>query len=141
MFRLVVVIPTSINSHNHVRGHTTGRSSLPPGGSAGLPPQCTEKKKSGSTWSSAGVRYSAGIRLAHTGTTKLLLLDVRVLVRLTTCKKLTNILPNLFLRTLFPLKRRDTRSAGYTGGLVNTQAVSFPGGIGESIFQVRHGEV
>ena len=40
--------------------------------------------------------------------------------------------------TLFPpppLKRRDSRSAGYTGGPVNNiEAVSFPGYTGESIF-------
>ena len=38
------------------------------------------------------------------------------------------------------MKRRDTRSARYTGGPVNIQAVSFPGETGYSIFQVRHGE-
>ena len=36
------------------------------------------------------------------------------------------------------MKRRDSRSAGYTGGPV--QAVSFPGDTGENIYQVRHGE-
>ena len=63
-----------------------------------------------------------------------------VLVRLTTCKRLTNSLPKLSLITFFPLKRRDNRSAGYTSGPVNIQAVSFPGDTRESIFQVRHGE-
>ena len=39
------------------------------------------------------------------------------------------------------LKRRDSRSVGYTGGPVNIQAVSFPGvNSGERVFQVRHGE-
>ena len=34
-------------------------------------------------------------------------------------------------------KRRDSKSAGYTGGPVNIQAVSFPGDtVEESIFQV-----
>ena len=32
-------------------------------------------------------------------------------------------------------------SAGYTGGRVNIQAVSFPGDTRESIFHVRHGEI
>ena len=36
--------------------------------------------------------------------------------------------------TLPPLKRRYTRSAGYTGGPGNIQAVSFSGDTGESIF-------
>ena len=36
--------------------------------------------------------------------------------------------------------RRDSTSAGYTGGRVHTQAVSFPGYTGKNIFQVRHGE-
>ena len=34
------------------------------------------------------------------------------------------------------MKRRDSRSAGYTGGLFNIQAVSFPGYTAESIFRV-----
>ena len=38
-----------------------------------------------------------------------------------------------------PLKRRDSRSAGYTGGPANIQPVSFLGYTGESVFQVRHG--
>ena len=59
-----------------------------------------------------------------------------VLVRLTT----SNSLPKLRLVTLFPLKRRDSRSAGYTGGPINIQAVSFPEDTTESIFQVLHGE-
>ena len=64
-----------------------------------------------------------------------------VLVRLTTRKRLTNSLPKLSLiRHSPPLKRRDTRSAGYSGGPVNIEAISFPGDTGESIFQVRHGE-
>ena len=33
------------------------------------------------------------------------------------------------------MKRRDTRSAGYTGGPINIQAVSFPGYTGESVFK------
>ena len=45
-----------------------------------------------------------------------------------------NNLPKLSLpNTLPPLKRRDSRSAGYTGGRVSIQAVSFPGDTGESI--------
>ena len=58
----------------------------------------------------------------------------------------TNSLPKLAYtqtkpyNTFPPLKRRDSRSAGYTGGRVNIQAVSFPGDTGESIVQVRHGE-
>ena len=64
-----------------------------------------------------------------------------MLVRLATCKRLTNSLPKLSLTTLSPpLKRQDSRSTGYTGGPVNIQAVSFPEDTGESIFQVRHGE-
>ena len=59
---------------------------------------------------------------------------------MTTCKRFTNSLPKLSLIALSPLKRRHTRSAGYTGGPVNTQAVSFSGYTGEGIFQVRHGE-
>ena len=53
---------------------------------------------------------------------------------------LTHCLPKLRLISLSPpMKRRDSRSAGYTGGPVNIQAVSFLGDIGEkSIFQVRH---
>ena len=39
-----------------------------------------------------------------------------VLVRLTTCEMLTNSLPKLSLITLPPLKRRDSRSAGYIYG-------------------------
>ena len=39
-----------------------------------------------------------------------------------------------------PLKRRESRPAGYTGGPVNIRAVSFPGDTGENTFQVRHGE-
>ena len=37
--------------------------------------------------------------------------------------------------------RRDSRSAGYTGGRVNIHAVQFSRDTGESIFQVRHGEI
>ena len=64
-----------------------------------------------------------------------------VLVRLTTCKRSANSLPKLSLTTLSPPETagRD-RSAGYKGGLVNIQAISFPGYTGESIFQVRHRE-
>ena len=53
---------------------------------------------------------------------------------------LANSLPKLSLVPSSPLKRRDSRSAGFTGGPVDIQAVSFPGYTGESIFQVRHGE-
>ena len=51
-----------------------------------------------------------------------------VLVRLTTCKILTNSLPNLsYIAPPPPRKRRDSRPAGFSGGPVNAQAVSFPG--------------
>ena len=46
-------------------------------------------------------------------------LNSGILVGLTTCKM---------------------QSAGYTGGPVNIEAVSFPGDTGESIFQIRRGE-
>ena len=62
-----------------------------------------------------------------------------VLNRLTTCKRLTDSVPKLSLITLSPLNRRDSRSAGYTGGPVNIQAVSFPEYTRKSVFQVRHG--
>ena len=61
-------------------------------------------------------------------------------MRLTTCKRLTNSLPKLSLITLFPLKRRDSWSAGHIGEQVNIQSVSFLEYTGESIAQVRHGE-
>ena len=49
-----------------------------------------------------------------------------VLVRLTTCKKITKSLPKLSLTTLDPPEtHRDSRSAGYTGGPVSIQDVSF----------------
>ena len=69
-----------------------------------------------------------------------------VLVRLTTylqnVNHNNNSLPKLkALQQHSPtLKRLDSRSAGYTGGRVSIQAVSFPGYTGESIVQVRHGE-
>ena len=59
------------------------------------------------------------------------------LIRLATCKRSTNSLlthTKPYYNTPPPLKRRDTRSAGYAGGCVNIQAVSFPGDTGESIF-------
>ena len=37
------------------------------------------------------------------------------------------------------LKRRDSRSSGYTGGRVKLQAVSFSGDTEDGIFQVRRG--
>ena len=58
-----------------------------------------------------------------------------VLVRLTTCKRCCS-LPKQSLITLSPpRKRRDSRSAGYTGGPVNIQAVScFLGITGRRVF-------
>ena len=50
-------------------------------------------------------------------------------MRLTTCIRLTNnSFPKLSLKHSPLLKRRDSRSAGYTGGPVNIPAVSFPWG-------------
>ena len=63
--------------------------------------------------------------------------------RLITCQRLTNnSSPKLSLTTLYsPLKRRDSRSAGYTGGPVNypSRFISWVYR-GESIFQVQHGK-
>ena len=61
-----------------------------------------------------------------------------VLVSLTTCKRLNNSLPTISLETLSSLKRRESSSAGYTGGRVNIEAVSFPRDTGEDMFQVLH---
>ena len=66
-----------------------------------------------------------------------------VLIRLTTCKILTHSLYlvwNYALSYPPPMKQRDSRSAGYTGGRVNIQAHFFPGDTGEWVFQVRQGE-
>ena len=66
--------------------------------------------------------------------------NYRVLIHLTTGKRLTNFLPKLGLvQHSSPLKRRDRRSAGYTGGRVNILAVPLAGETGKTIFQVRHG--
>ena len=53
---------------------------------------------------------------------------------------LINSLPKLSLITLSPAETAGSRSAGYTRGPVNIQAVSFLADVGESIFQVRRGE-
>ena len=63
-----------------------------------------------------------------------------VLVRLTTCERLTNSLPRLSLITLSPLKRRDSRSAGSTADLCQYPSRLISWGTRDSIFQVRHGE-
>ena len=63
-----------------------------------------------------------------------------VLVRLTTCKRLTNSSPKLSLITLSLPERRDSRSAEYTGGPVIYPSRFIPWGTRKSIFQVRHGE-
>ena len=63
-----------------------------------------------------------------------------VLVRLTTCNWLTSSVPKLSLITLSLPERRDSRSAGYTGGSVIYPSRFISWGTRKSIFQVRHGE-
>ena len=53
---------------------------------------------------------------------------------------LTNSLLTSSLITHCALKRRNSKSADYTRGPVNIQAILFPGDIGEIMFQVQHGE-
>ena len=60
---------------------------------------------------------------------------VGVLVRSTTCKRLTNSLPKLSLITLVPLKRRDIRSAGYTAHLCQYPSHHFLGIPGRVYFK------
>ena len=58
------------------------------------------------------------------------------LARLVICTRLTNSLPKLCLITLSPLKRRDSRSAGYAGGPVNiSKPFHFLGIPGKAFFK------
>ena len=77
------------------------------------------------------------------GVQMLWLLVSGVLVRLTTCKRLTDtrsLLPKLPYYTLPPWNGGISGRSDIRADLSIIQAVSFPGYTGEITFQVRHGE-